>query len=77
MKARSSASTRRIERLEELSLWRNAIARQDFDKAKLGGRTTLRLDEVRAWCSACNGLAGTFAAVMGHYVASMVGSNPW
>lgn len=59
-----------------LQRWRQDRA-QDFDKAKLGGRTTLRLADVRAWRSACNGLAGTFAAVTGYHVASVVGSNPW
>jgi len=40
--------------LEALNRWRNAIAHQDFDPAALGGRTELRMAEVRRWRSTCN-----------------------
>src|SRR5688572_23656187 len=46
--------------LEALNLWRNAIAHQDFDPAALGGRTELRVSEVRAWRAACEALATDF-----------------
>src|SRR5579884_1815509 len=51
-------------RLDELNLWRNAIAHQDFDPAKLGGSVALRLQRVRDWPNACNQLAYAFDEVM-------------
>src|SRR5205823_8276342 len=58
---------RRQELLEELNSWRNAIAHQDFDPAKLGGTTTLHLARVRQWRSSLNQLARSFDNVMrGH-----------
>jgi hypothetical protein len=70
------AAHRRLQ-LESLNTWRNAIAHQDFDPVKLGGRTTLLLQEVRAWRSACDGLARTFDAVLRHHLGTVTGSFPW
>jgi hypothetical protein len=63
--------------LEELNVWRNAIAHQDFNPAKLGGRTTLLLHEVRAWRNTCDGLARSFDNVMRVYLQAMTGAVPW
>jgi hypothetical protein len=63
--------------LEELNTWRNAIAHQDFDPAKLGGTKVLRLSLVRQWRSACNGLAVAFDAVMCHHLSVLSGTMPW
>jgi hypothetical protein len=63
--------------LEALNAWRNAIAHQDFDPARLGGRTTLHLHEVRAWRSACDGLARSFDTVMGAHLRTATGAAPW
>jgi len=64
-------------RLEELNRWRNAIAHQDFDPTRLGGRTTLRLDRVRGWRRACNVLAIRFDRVTGTYLSRIIGASPW
>lgn len=62
--------------LEALSRWRNAIAHQDF-RTVLPGTTTLRLDQVRKWRRACDGLARTFDKVMRLHLASLLGHDPW
>ncbi len=63
--------------LEEMNNWRNAIVHQDFDPARLGGTTTLHLNQVRNWRRACEQLAGSFDEVMRLHVQSMVGAAPW
>lgn len=63
--------------LEELNEWRNAIAHQDFDPSRLGGQTNLRLQQVRAWRSACEGLARSFDNVMRARLFALLGSAPW
>ncbi|HEX8202539.1 MAG TPA: hypothetical protein VF590_18825, partial [Isosphaeraceae bacterium] len=50
--------------LETLNDWRSAIDRQDFDPSKLGGKTTLRLIQVRRWRVACHLLARAFDEVL-------------
>jgi len=67
----------RKQRLEELKDWRNAIAHQDFDPAKLGGRTTLRLNDVNRWRRACDQLARAFDQVARGHLNGLVGSRPW
>jgi len=66
----------RHNRLEELNLWRNAIAHQDFNPATLGA-TTLRLQVVREWRRACDRLATVFDEVMRQHIESIVGASPW
>src|SRR5271157_1110134 len=66
----------RQNRLEELNLWRNAIAHQDLNPATLGA-TTLRLQMVREWRKACDRLAIAFDEVMRQYIESIVGASPW
>lgn len=63
--------------LEELNEWRNAIAHQDFDPTRLGGTTTLRLERVRTWRNACDGLAQSFDRIMRTHLESWTGSSPW
>lgn len=67
---------RRVQ-LEQLNCWRNAIAHQDFDAAKLGGRTTLRLQTVRSWRQASDHLAVSFDAVMRVHLAVLTNAPPW
>lgn len=67
----------RQERLEELNAWRNAIAHQDFNPAKLGGTTVLRLQQVRDWRNACNQLASAFDEVMHSRLQAVNGVAPW
>jgi hypothetical protein len=66
----------RQNRLEELNLWRNAIAHQDFNRATLGA-TALRLQMVRERRRACDRLATAFDEVMRQYIQSIVGASPW
>lgn len=63
--------------LESLNSWRNAIAHQDFDPVRLGGKTTLRLALVRRWRAACRALASEFDSVVGRRLTIIVGSAPW
>jgi hypothetical protein len=66
----------RLYRLEELNRWRNAIAHQDFDPGILGAGL-LRLERVREWRSACDGLAISFDRVMEVRLRNMTGISPW
>jgi hypothetical protein len=63
--------------LEGLNDWRNAIAHQNFDPAKLGGRTTLRLEQVRQWRRICRHLARAFDEVMRRHLSILTGTSPW
>jgi hypothetical protein len=66
----------RFERLEELNRWRNAIAPLDFDPRVLGSEP-LRLERVRDWRSACEGLAISFDRVMRIHLHGLTGTSPW
>jgi hypothetical protein len=73
---------RRSRRLEQLNVWRNAIAHQDFDFSRhqlqvLGGTSGLDLRRVRAFRSCCDQLAGTFDRVLARHLESIVGARPW
>lgn len=67
----------RRRRLDELVRWRNAVAHQDFDPERLGGRTTLTLRMVRSWRSACDALARSFDRAMEAHAAKIAGAAPW
>jgi hypothetical protein len=66
----------RQSKLDELSQWRNAIAHQDFESAKLRP-ASLTLPIIRGWRGACNGLARSFDRVMGRYIEEVSGRSPW
>ena len=74
---RDARNADRRNRLERLNAWRNAVAHQDFDPAKLGGTVTLRLEAVRSWRRAADGLAVSFDAVMRSHLNTLTGSRPW
>ena len=63
--------------LDELNVWRNAIAHQDFDSTRLGGTTMLRLEQVRRWRSACRGLARVFDQMLCLDLLTRTGISPW
>jgi hypothetical protein len=63
--------------LDRLNAWRNAIVHQNFDPAKLGGTTALRLSTVRDWRRDCGYLARSFDAVMRTHIHSLTGAFPW
>lgn len=75
--ARDSQNVGRRVALEELNVWRNAIAHQSFDPARLGGRTSARLADVRRLRRACDGLARGFDLVVGDHLAAILGVAPW
>jgi hypothetical protein len=77
VKAHDPKNTTRMSLLEGLNHWRNAIAHQDFDKAKLGGTTVLRLEQVRRWRAACDRLARSFDDVLRGHLLVLTGSSPW
>ena len=62
--------------LETLNRWRNAIAHQDFDPARLG-TAALRLSRVRQWRRTCDGLAGDMDLVVGSHLRTMPGVASW
>jgi hypothetical protein len=64
------------EMLERLNRWRNAIAHQDFDPAKLGGTITLHLVQIRNWRRALNRLAQSFDNVMRSHLYNLLGKYP-
>jgi hypothetical protein len=66
----------RIQSLERLNDWRNAIAHQDFDPMRLGG-AILRLSRVRRWRAHCERLARSFDEVMRRYLFDLTGTFPW
>ncbi len=71
-----SRNAMRKERLDKLNQWRNAIAHQDFDPAKLGPRK-LTLGMVESWRRACDALARSFDHVLKRYLTSISGRPPW
>jgi hypothetical protein len=71
------ANERRRELLDELILWRNAIAHNDFDPAVFGPNPVLHLADVRGWRSALNGLCPAFDTVTRNYLTGMLGAAPW
>jgi hypothetical protein len=64
-------------RLDELGIWRNAIAHHDFDPTKLGGRKALGLADVRRWRSACAALVRSMDALVRAHLVGLVGVAPW
>ena len=63
--------------LDALNDWRNAIAHQNFDPAKLGGTTTLRLAQVKQWRTACRRLAQSIDEVLRTHLQALTGAAPW
>ena len=77
VKALERRNVARKELLDKLNEWRNAIAHEDFEAAKLGGRTSLRLSDVNGWRRACDQLARAFDAVARAHLGALLGSPPW
>ena len=75
VKALRPANDTRQAALEELNVWRNAIAHQNF--ALLGDNSSLRLATVRRWRSATDGLAKRFDRVMRVHLKAVLGKRPW
>ncbi|HEV3344519.1 MAG TPA: HEPN domain-containing protein [Pirellulales bacterium] len=64
-------------KLEELSVWRNAIAHQDFTNQELQGKATISLGTVKTWRAACKGLAISMDEVMRRQLTALLGVPPW
>jgi hypothetical protein len=64
-------------KLEELSVWRNAIAHQDFTNQELQGKATISLGAVKTWRAACKGLAIAMDEVMRRQLTALLGVPPW
>lgn len=75
--AANARAEQRQRKLEQLNLWRNAVAHHDFDKPRLGGRRELTLTEIRGWRRACNALALDFDRVARSYLVGITGTAPW
>ena len=73
----STLNRRRQQYLEDLNVWRNAIAHQDFTDRRLRGRTAIRLSDAQTWRRACNALAVEFDSAVAAHVCTIVGANPW
>jgi hypothetical protein len=69
-------SATRQEQLDRMAGWRNAIAHQDFEVARLAP-VRLHLVTIRRWRGICTALAGSFEQVMSRYLRSVAGENPW
>lgn len=68
---------RRQTLLENLTVWRNAIAHRDFVRPPLTPSPPLQLRHVHRWHSACDALTSNFDAIIGAQVVSLVGATPW
>jgi hypothetical protein len=77
VKADFRQNDRRQAILENLNSWRNAIAHQDFDAAKLGGTTSLHLSQVQAWRRSLHRLAQSFDNVMKKAITNVTKVVPW
>jgi hypothetical protein len=68
-------------RLDQLHIWRNAVAHQDFNwktqQRKAVDKTRGTLDDVRRWRSACDALTEQFDVVVSAQASSLVGTPPW
>ena len=62
--------------LEQLNLWRNAIAHQDFNPQRLGA-TRLHLTLLRKWRRSCQRLASLMDEVMRRHLGGLTGTSPW
>ena len=77
VKAQDRRNGKRLQSLELLNVWRNAIAHQDFTSPKLEGKTLIQLSEVQRWRSSCDALTKSFDAVMAAFLQAELGSVPW
>lgn len=72
-----TGNNQRRQLLDLLNTWRNAIAHQDFDPARLGGTTHVPMTRVRGWRRACRKLALDMDEVTRVHVHSLTGAFPW
>lgn len=78
--ALGSAYRGRRARLDQVTIWRNAIAHQDFRRPAadaLTARTRADLPTIRMWRSALDQLAGGIDQVMYRELNRITGEEPW
>lgn len=63
--------------LESLNVWRNAIAHQDLDPVRLGGRASLTILTVRRWRATCDRISRSLDAVVRAQLVSLGVRAPW
>lgn len=63
--------------LESLNAWRNAIAHQHFDPARLGGSTSLSILTARRWRAACDRISRGLDAVVRAHLVKLGVRAPW
>jgi hypothetical protein len=71
-----SLNKQRQDLLEQLNMWRNAIAHQDFAARNLRP-DALTLSLVRRFRGVCQQLAQRFDAVVADHLAIITGTRPW
>lgn len=81
VEARHPPDKARKSRLDQLNIWRNAIAHQNFklspeNQAKVAG-TDRSLRGIKSWRSCFNVLAEHFDVAVGRYSEGLVGAPPW
>jgi len=75
-------TARRRHRMEQMNMWRNAIAHDSFEQyqskiAQLDNRLRPRLIEGRKCRAACNLLAAQMTSAVGTFLQQVVGKAPW
>lgn len=63
--------------LDQMNVWRNAIAHHDYDPVAEGGIIVLTAAEVRGWRGACSRLARLFDRVMDDHLAQLTRVRAW
>ncbi len=63
--------------LESLNVWRNAIAHQDLDPTRLGGRTSLSIATARRWRTSCDRISRALDAVVRTHLVWLGVRRPW
>lgn len=82
VRQRHALAPNRLRALEQLNIWRNAIAHQDFrftdgQLETLGGRSRVGLTEARAFRRACGHLAKSFDDVLSSHLTAIIRVRPW
>jgi hypothetical protein len=71
----------RKHKLEQLNIWRNAIAHQKLplssDQLQKAGGTSRTLRYIQRWRSSCNSLAIEMDLAVAGHLQTMVGQAPW
>jgi hypothetical protein len=63
--------------LDELMLWRNAIAHNDFSEVAVGTPAVLTLAKVSRWRNGLNSLCDCFDMVMRDHLTTILTATPW